>query len=60
IPGDLCWPSDKEWARFNGSVLGRLIRAVPPAAPCYAGPARDAAACEAMTQGWTNAAFEAS
>ncbi|KAK1967738.1 FAD-binding domain-containing protein [Colletotrichum sublineola] len=59
-PGDLCWPSDKEWGRLNSSVSGRLIRAVPPAAPCYAGPNRDAAACEAVTRGWTSPDFQAS
>ncbi|KAK1982749.1 hypothetical protein LZ30DRAFT_624744 [Colletotrichum cereale] len=59
-PDDLCWPSDKEWGRFNSSVSGRLIRAVPPAAPCYAGPNRDAAACEAVTQGWTSTLFQTS
>ncbi|KAK1590714.1 LOW QUALITY PROTEIN: isoamyl alcohol oxidase [Colletotrichum navitas] len=58
-PGDLFWPSDKEWGRLNSSVSGRLIRAVPPAAPCYTGPARDAAVCEAVTQGWQSTLFQA-
>ncbi|KAI8294903.1 FAD-linked oxidoreductase apf9 [Colletotrichum sp. SAR 10_98] len=59
-PNDICWPSDKEWGRFNSSVAGNLIQTAPPAAPCYAGPNRDAAACEAVTQGWSTATFQAS
>lgn len=59
-PNDICWPSDKEWGRFNSSIAGYLIQTAPPAAPCYAGPNRDAAACEAVTQGWSTATFQAS
>ncbi|KAJ0318402.1 hypothetical protein Brms1b_004427 [Colletotrichum noveboracense] len=59
-PNDICWPSDKEWGRFNSSIAGNLIQTAPPAAPCYAGPNRDAAACEAVTQGWSTATFQAS
>ncbi|KAL0935889.1 isoamyl alcohol oxidase [Colletotrichum truncatum] len=59
-PGDRCWPSDKEWGRFNSSIYGRLIQTTPPAAPCYAGPLRDAAACEAATKGWISSTFYAS
>ncbi|KAF9873690.1 hypothetical protein CkaCkLH20_08800 [Colletotrichum karsti] len=60
MPGDRCWPSDKEWGRFNSSISGQLVRTTPPAAPCYAGPSRDASACEAVTQGWTTSSFQAS
>ncbi|KAF4927445.1 FAD-linked oxidoreductase apf9 [Colletotrichum viniferum] len=56
----ISWPSDKEWGRFNSSIAGDLIQTAPPAAPCYAGPNRDAAACEAVTQGWSTATFQAS
>ncbi|KAL3294140.1 isoamyl alcohol oxidase [Colletotrichum asianum] len=42
------------------SIAGNLIQTAPPAAPCYAGPSRDAAACEAVTQGWSTATFQAS
>ncbi|KAF6832073.1 isoamyl alcohol oxidase [Colletotrichum musicola] len=59
-PGDRCWPSDKEWGRFNSSVAGRLIQTTPPAAPCYAGPSRDAATCQVVTAGWSTAPFQAS
>ncbi|KAJ0347408.1 hypothetical protein KNSL1_006460 [Colletotrichum chrysophilum] len=59
-PNDICWPSDKEWGRFNSSIAGNLIQTAPPAAPCYAGSNRDAAACEAVTQGWSTATFQAS
>ncbi|TDZ39238.1 FAD-linked oxidoreductase apf9 [Colletotrichum spinosum] len=58
-PDRPCWPAPKEWGRFNSSVNGRLIRSVPPAAPCY-GPARDASACEAVTKDWTSSTFHAS
>ncbi|OHW97899.1 isoamyl alcohol oxidase, partial [Colletotrichum incanum] len=59
-PNDRCWPSDKEWGRFNSSISGKLIQTAPPAAPCYAGPNQDAAACEIVTQGWSTANFQAS
>ena len=34
--GDECWPSAQEWASFNSSVNGQLIRSYPAAAVCHA------------------------
>ena len=35
-PGDPCWPSKAQWARFNVSVSGRLLAVAPPMKPCAA------------------------
>lgn len=35
VPGDPGWPSQAQWAKLNASVDGRLIRTIPPGAPCY-------------------------
>ncbi|KAI1358100.1 hypothetical protein F5Y08DRAFT_333400 [Xylaria arbuscula] len=36
IPSDPSWPSEDIWANLNDTVHGRLITAVPIAAPCHA------------------------
>ncbi|KAJ3567276.1 hypothetical protein NPX13_g6825 [Xylaria arbuscula] len=36
IPSDPSWLSDDIWANLNDTVYGRLITAVPIAAPCHA------------------------
>lgn len=38
FPGDAKWPSDKDWSTLNDTLNGALIRTIPLAAPCYAGP----------------------
>ncbi|KAK2766506.1 hypothetical protein FQN53_006723 [Emmonsiellopsis sp. PD_33] len=49
--GDVCWPSDQLWARFNQSIDGRLVTTVPLGAPCHE-PNYDAAACDALREAW--------
>ncbi|CAJ2508714.1 Uu.00g137400.m01.CDS01 [Anthostomella pinea] len=35
IPGDAGWPSQRQWARLNSTVGGRLIATVPVAHVCH-------------------------
>jgi hypothetical protein len=46
FPGGVDWPSAREWTRFNTSLGGALIEAVPPAASCYPGAHRNPARCD--------------
>ncbi|KAF7173040.1 hypothetical protein CNMCM5623_005141 [Aspergillus felis] len=57
-PSDPCWPSATEWASFNETVAGRLIKAVPPASVCYPSePNYDREACNTVLSSWTHSAF---
>ncbi|KDQ14469.1 hypothetical protein BOTBODRAFT_32595 [Botryobasidium botryosum FD-172 SS1] len=51
--GDECWPSMTAWAQLNNTLSGRLVRSLPPAAPCHV-PYYDAAACDAARGNWTD------
>ncbi|CAG8982521.1 hypothetical protein HYALB_00002301 [Hymenoscyphus albidus] len=57
VPGDQCWPSEKEWKAFNLTIGGRLRKAVPAAAVCYnefeGKSYYDKAACDELIQNWT-------
>ena len=55
MPIDSCWPSDDEWAQFNSSIQGRLIKTVPLAGSCHydSFAAYDAEQCTALQAGWT-------
>ncbi|KAF4976731.1 hypothetical protein FZEAL_6646 [Fusarium zealandicum] len=59
-PDEACWPSHKEWARFNSSINGKLIETSPIAEPCYAGPESDEEACKSATESWSSAEFQLS
>jgi hypothetical protein len=60
IPGDANWPSDSEWATFNTTVHGRLLRPGPPAAACHlARPEYNKAACDAVNGGWRDSDWHA-
>ena len=51
IPGDVGWPSAKEWQQLNATVGGRLIATVPLGSVCHTKgdfTAYDAAACAAL------------
>lgn len=53
FPGDACWPTACEWARFNATVGGRLIATVPIAAACHESFMEyDADACAALQAVW--------
>ena len=34
-PALKCWPSSKEWQKFNTTIGGHLYETIPIAAPCY-------------------------
>lgn len=38
FPGDADWPSDEAWNTLNYTLGGVLIKTVPLARACYAGP----------------------
>ena len=52
-----CWPSTSTWNVFNASIGGKLIADVPPALPCYPGPAFNARDCAAIDVELTNQTF---
>jgi len=54
FPGDACWPTAKEWAKFNATVGGRLVATVPIAAVCHHDPFTryNAEACQALLDVW--------
>jgi hypothetical protein len=56
--GESCWPSNSTWASFNASISGRLIRALPPAAPCHTDH-YNASLCAIATANWTNGYWRA-
>jgi hypothetical protein len=53
IPGDEDWPSDAEWTRFNETLGGALLKPVPLATPCYAGPLYNATQCAQLKATWS-------
>lgn len=55
FPGDECWPSSAEWASFNQTLGGKLLRTVPVASPChdtFPGVSYDADACADVQANW--------
>ncbi|KAF2683964.1 FAD-binding domain-containing protein [Lentithecium fluviatile CBS 122367] len=54
IPGDDDWPSDADWAQFNETLGGVLLKPVPLAAPCYEGALYNATRCEQLKRTWSN------
>ena len=46
-----------QWNAFNQSLSGKLIADVPPALPCYPGPAYNAEACAAIDIELTEQSF---
>jgi hypothetical protein len=44
-PEDSAWPTESQWARFNTSVEGRLLRPRPVGEACYPGPAYNNDTC---------------
>ncbi|KAB2580237.1 FAD linked oxidase [Lasiodiplodia theobromae] len=58
VPTEPCWPSDSEWAAFNTTISGRLIRTTLPASVCYPSePDYDRAACDALIPKWQTSEF---
>ena len=58
-PEDNCWPSTSQWDAFNQSLFGKLIADVPPALPCYPGPAYNTEACATIDTELTEQSFVA-
>ncbi|OQE00370.1 hypothetical protein PENVUL_c053G00023 [Penicillium vulpinum] len=56
MPTDSCWPSVKEWSRFNSTVGGRLVKTVPLASPCHA-PSYNATECQYIQDQWVQPAL---
>lgn len=54
IPGDTGWPTDAEWARFNETLGGSLLKPLPLAVVCYYGLQYDAERCERLKKAWTS------
>lgn len=57
IPGDVGWPSRREWEHLNATVGGRLIATVPVAHVCHeTGPfaAYNETACEDLGRAFQN------
>jgi hypothetical protein len=44
-PGDAAWPTLDEWAQFNKSLGGRLLKPRPAGAVCFPGPDYDNNTC---------------
>ncbi|KAJ5506052.1 FAD linked oxidase N-terminal [Penicillium expansum] len=53
MPGDSCWPSLIDWARFNTSIGGRLVDTQPLGQPCH-DPFYTASECNELKQQWTH------
>lgn len=53
IPGDSEWPSEDDWATFNETLGGALLKPKPPASVCYTGEDYSAAKCEQLRKSWT-------
>ncbi|KAF2472977.1 FAD-binding domain-containing protein [Lindgomyces ingoldianus] len=54
IPGDADWPTEAQWAKFNKTLGGALLKPRPLAAACYSGPQYDANRCQELKQMWSN------
>ncbi|KAF2731486.1 FAD binding domain-containing protein, partial [Polyplosphaeria fusca] len=60
LPGDEDWPDDDDWAQFNETLGGALLKPLPPAIVCYDGPHYDATVCANLRRQWAmNTAFHA-
>ncbi|KAJ5326779.1 hypothetical protein MYU51_001695 [Penicillium brevicompactum] len=60
-PSDACWPTAGEWAAFNKTLSGRLLKTVPPASVCYKSEDNfNATECQAIVDAWTTSPFHSS
>jgi hypothetical protein len=57
FPGYQGWPSAARWSAFNASLEGALLKAIPPAAACYAGEFSNASSCNLVRRGQYNVLF---
>ncbi|KAJ6012402.1 hypothetical protein N7522_002757 [Penicillium canescens] len=60
-PSDASWPTAGEWAAFNKTLSGRLLKTVPPASVCYKSEDNfNATECQAIVDAWTTSPFHSS
>ncbi|KAH7371155.1 hypothetical protein BKA66DRAFT_424670, partial [Pyrenochaeta sp. MPI-SDFR-AT-0127] len=52
VPGDLGWPSEEDWASFNETLGGALLKPKPLGSVCYAGEGYSAAQCQTLKSNW--------
>lgn len=52
IPRDAEWPSEDDWASFNNTLGGALLKPKPLASVCYAGEGYSAAKCDQLKGSW--------
>jgi len=58
FPGDPNWPSEREWASFNSSIDGALLKPLPPQAVCYSSsPVFNTTFCNAIAGGQVDPLF---
>ena len=57
LPEDAAWPSEAQWARFNNSIGGRLMKPRPVGEACYPGPAYNNATCDFLVNSAKNTRF---
>lgn len=59
-PSDSHWPSENEWASFNASIGGALLKSAPVASSCWPGnPLNSPKTCEEVQAGWNSSDFHA-
>jgi len=59
-PESCDWPSPAEWQALNESIGNRLLRPLPPAAPCHLSePDYNNSSCAYITSQWSNSVFHA-
>ncbi|KAI0111115.1 6-hydroxy-D-nicotine oxidase [Nemania sp. FL0031] len=51
FPGDVCWPSRKQWNGLNATVGGRLVKTVPLGSLCHS-PNYNMTGCDTLTAQW--------
>lgn len=53
VPGSAGWPTTAEWANFNRSVAGALLRSPPPGGVCHSGePNYNTTECPGVEAAW--------
>jgi hypothetical protein len=58
VPGSSDWPTEQEWAAFNDTLGGQLIKTTPPGAVCHLEqPTYDSAACPTVATEWATFPF---
>ena len=57
-PGSLEWPSEASWNNLNASIVGRLLKPLPPGAVCdYSLDVFDLESCWVATVNYTQSSF---